>query len=202
MPASVTWVGTRANQQQQSYNKLNRGIIEYVETWRGDPTDGSWPAYVVGGAISPTVAGVALGALTWYDISVESPTRGPVNAYVAKASNKFDVGKEEWTLDINLGTYSKITSIYVVSGSFYFANGVFWLSLPSVRKTSYHINPPLPGLIGQAEVPVPPFTLPTPTLPAFTNETYGWVKNLDLVQQQHQIWVRTQGWSFQLTIAP
>jgi hypothetical protein len=190
--ASVTWVGSGAEQQRQSYSKLNRGVIEYVETWRGNPADGAWPAYTIGTTISPTVAGVALGALVWYDISVQSPARGPVNEYTAKASNKFDDNKSEWVLDSTLEGYSL--------GTLGGVSAYYW-SKPSVRKVSYHISAPITGTIGINQTPVPPFTLPTvtfPTIAGITFLTHGWVKVTDTVASSGQVWVRTQGWSFQL----
>jgi hypothetical protein len=196
--ASVTWVGTpQAIKESSSIQKLNRDIIEYSEVWKGKHDGTGWPAYVIGGTISPTIGGVGGVALKWYDISVENPVRGAVASYTARASNRFyevNPSYAEWSVDLDFQP-SWIENSDMSSN--------FLVGQPVVKKVVYYLIAPAIPASGYVETPVPPFSILTPglaPLPAnwswtFGAPTYQWVRSGEGMQQQNNIFVRTTTWS-------
>lgn len=181
--ATPTWVGNKADLRKESLMALNRGVFEYMQVYEGKADDVTWPALVIGAGISPTVGGISPSGLLWYDIQCENPIRGPMAQYIAKASNKFDDNKSEWSAS---STQTLIGALYV--------------ALPNVTKVSYHITPPTCGAVIILETPVPPFTLPTLTAPyalPYMFTPYHWVKTSDGVALQNQIWTHSQVWAIQ-----
>jgi hypothetical protein len=193
MPSN-TWVGTQALKESRSIQKLNRDIIEYSEVWKGKHDGTGWPAYTINGTVTPTVGGVGGVALRWYDISVENPVRGAVASYTARASNKFDIDKAEWVVDVEFVPYLFNT------GSGY-AN--YFLTNPVARRTLYSLTAPVVDSGGTLESPPIPVGIVIPSRPppptGWTyvggEPTWRWMRNGDSVSIQAQVYSKTTTWT-------